>query len=177
MTTSRFDRFTLAVSDAFTRRCALAALGLGAIPRVAGARKKHKHKHRNQKLAGNAFGCVSVGGKCRGKDAHCCSGVCQGKKPRKGEKDTSRCVAHDASICRGAADNSCGPGDTFCTDGFAKCYETTGEAGYCGRGVKCMPCTKDTDCVDACGASAACVICTGACLDSETMCVGLGACG
>ena len=80
-------------------------LGLGT-PSVVGAAKQRK-QHR-QKLKRNAFGCVNVGGKCRGKDGNCCSGICDGKKPKKGKKDTSRCAGHDASTCLAGQDTCAG---------------------------------------------------------------------
>jgi hypothetical protein len=180
MDTTRFDLLVRSLASGSSRRAILgqtivATLGLGG-----GFVSRSTHgKSRKKKLARNAFGCVDVGKPCRGKDSACCSGVCQGKKPKKGKKDKSRCVAHDTRGCR-EFDDSCGPGDTFCTTSsgyeFAKCFHTTGNAGYCAQGVACVPCTRDTDCIDACGAGAACVICPDGCPGSETMCVGVTAC-
>lgn len=177
MDATLFDRLTRSLFSGSSRRGVVlsmgAVLGLGAthIKDAAGAKKK--------KLKMNQYGCVDVGKPCRGKDSACCSGICQGKKPKKGQKDKSRCVAHDTRGCSVVHD-SCGPGDDFCTasDGyeFAKCFHTTGNAGHCSLGAACLPCTRDTDCVDACGQGAACVVCPGACIGSETMCVGVSAC-
>ncbi|MGH2614997.1 MAG: hypothetical protein ACRDJC_07145 [Thermomicrobiales bacterium] len=131
---------------------------------------------RNKKLQRNAFGCVEVGGKCRGKDAACCSGRCDGKKPRKGQKDTSRCVAHGAStcqpghhiqdVCGGAANVSC---TTSTGDTGGACTTTTGNAAYCPREAHCRACKKDADCQPFCGKEAACIVCAG-CPEGGTAC-------
>ena len=79
MDTDVFDSLARSLGAASSRRRALAAaLGglvtLGVLPTGA---KKGKTK----KPKPNAFGCLNVGQKCRGKDSKCCSGICQGKKP------------------------------------------------------------------------------------------------
>src|SRR5262245_17883221 len=61
---------------------------------MVGAKRK-KGKRKRKPLALNEFGCVNVGGVCRGKNRVCCSGHCQGKKPKPGQRDRRRCVAHD----------------------------------------------------------------------------------
>lgn len=98
MDTDRFDHVSRACWQMLSRRHLASILGLAAvIPTLAKAKRKRK-----KKLKRNGFGCVNVGGKCRGKDAACCSGICQGKKPKKGKKDTSRCtvcVGHLADAC------------------------------------------------------------------------------
>ena len=76
-------------SRTVSRRAALVGLSTMLPARTmlgisdAGARKKHKHKKRN-KPDNNAFGCLNVGQHCNGKDDKCCSGICDGKKPKKG---------------------------------------------------------------------------------------------
>lgn len=181
MDTTRFDLLIRSLASGSSRRAILgqtivATLGLGG----GFVSRSSQGKSRKKKLERNAFGCVDVGKPCRGKDSACCSGVCQGKKPNKGKQDKSRCVAHDERGCRDF-DDSCGPGDTFCTTSsgyeFAKCFHTTGNAGHCSLGAACVPCTGDTDCTDVCGVGAACVVCPGACIGSETMCVGVNGCG
>jgi hypothetical protein len=107
-----------------------AGLGLGGLrlPEAAETKKKHKKKPKK-----NAFGCLNVGQKCRGKSGKCCSGICQGKKPKKGTKDNSKCVAHneggctpERSIClTGSQASLCGP--------EAACLATTGNAGFCAN--------------------------------------------
>jgi hypothetical protein len=155
------------------RRAALGVLGgLAALLTRLGivgidARKNKKGK---EKLKRNAFGCVNVGAGCRGKDANCCSGICQGKKPRKGQKDKSRCVAHNTGSCTpqrslcvtGSAVSYCTPGEFD-----AVCVATTGNAGYCASNVgltadNCRVCRTDPEC-EAAGfpAGSACVILTG----------------
>jgi hypothetical protein len=64
MDTARFDRMTRTFSTVLSRRGLAGALGVaaGTIPGLAAAKKK--------KLKKNAFGCVDVGGKCRGNDAN-----------------------------------------------------------------------------------------------------------
>jgi hypothetical protein len=126
-------------------------------------------KKRKPKLKRNQFGCVDVGGKCRGKDSNCCSGICDGAKPKKGQKDKSRCRAHDTGTLVGAArgcsaaDDSCGPaGNTACTTSLAEdgfCHKTTGNAGYCALDAECFDCTTDEECVPICGEGAACILC------------------
>jgi hypothetical protein len=182
----RFDRLTRSLVTGVTRRHVLsrlgmAALGLGLLPSPEAVAKKKKKK----KLKLNQFGCVNVGGKCRGKDKNCCSGVCQGKKPKNGKRDKSRCVAHDEStcepgqtgtVCDGAADVPCAP-----TSGpVGVCFTTTGNAGYCSASGTCSPCQKDADCIGVCGEGAACVPCASECdFLGGTACVGAspGACG
>src|SRR5687768_235577 len=53
---------------------------------VFDATAKNKRKKKSQK---NAFRCLNVGQKCAGKNGKCCSGICNGKKPKKGKKDRS----------------------------------------------------------------------------------------
>ena len=159
--------------DAWTRRrFGMVAVGTIAALLGHGATPPHsaqaKGKDKKRKLKRNEYGCVEVGGRCRGRDSVCCSGVCAGKKPKQGEKDKSRCKAHDTGTIesgdRGclAGDDSYGPGDTLCTtsagEEFAKCWRTTGNAGFCGLDSADVPCRKDTDCVDACGQGAACIV-------------------
>jgi hypothetical protein len=136
-------------------------------------------KKRRKKIIFNRYGCVDVGHACRGKDELCCSGICQGKKPKKGKRDRSRCVAHHADICQqGQLSITCGGSDeTFvlCTlpnGGPGLCERTTGNASYCaGSDINCESCAKDADCFALCGPGAACITCTG-CAEG-TACVGL----
>ena len=185
---SRFDRWTESLSAGSPRRGVLrvltgAALSLSgaSIPGEVGARSKRKRKKLNR----NQFGCVNVGGRCRGKDHVCCSGICQGKKPKKGEHDHSRCKAHDVGVlenggggCR-AQDESLS-GDVYCTTSAGEenglCWRTTGNAGHCGLGSVCVPCRKDTDCVAACGAGAACAVNPNACGGTGVFCSGTTLC-
>jgi len=127
------------------------------------ARKKRKKK---TKLKRNAFGCVDVGQACRGNSGNCCSGLCEGKKPKQGKKDKSRCVDHNAGIC-GAESDLCTSGVAhFCHPSNANCVcmLTTGNAGFCGdftsemgQEVQCRVCRTDPDCQDEFGPGAACL--------------------
>jgi hypothetical protein len=182
----RIDRFRLAMG-AFAPLATRRGLGAVFVALVVPSGSDTSAKKGKKKLKRNKYGCVNVGGKCRGKDKNCCSGRCQGKKPAKGKPDKSRCVAHDTGTlvegeggCRGVADDSCGPGDDFCTtttgeDG--RCWLTTGNAGSYGVISDCVPCSKDTECIDACGEGAACIACPGGCPETDTYCFGTAACG
>jgi hypothetical protein len=153
-----------------------AGLGLGGarLPEGTAARKKRKRKVRR-----NAFGCVNVGDSCKNA-RQCCSGICKGKQGRK------TCRAHNVDVCRaGQREDSCGGATAPCAangipGGF--CATTTGNAGYCRGDITCSPCTKDVECVSACGVSAcgvsaACIRCEAGCPDTGgTACVGFGLC-
>jgi hypothetical protein len=178
-----FDRLIRALGVASSRR----RFG-GALAALAGGASKWpdrgQAKQRKKKLKRNQFGCVSVGGKCRGNDANCCSGICDGKKPKKGKKDKSRCVGHDARTCPpGQTPSVCSQVETGvpCTTAAAlpgQCATTTGEGAYCAFEVKCFACKKDADCIPFCGPQAACILCVPECLDGglTTACVGPRAC-
>jgi hypothetical protein len=160
MDATHFDRLTRTIPALLSRRGILrgigsAALGLG-LARVPGTATA-----KNKKLKRNGYGCVDVGNACRGNDANCCSGICQGKKPKRGEKDKSVCVAHNARTCTNGQD-SCLQGNITCgTMGI--CLQTTGKAEYCGKAGACAVCTKDADCEATKGPGAACAICAASC--------------
>jgi hypothetical protein len=163
MDPKHFDNMTRYLTDASSRRsifARIAGVAVAAVavqmPGVAGARNKKK---TNKKLALNTFGCVDVGKACRGKDANCCSGICEGKKPKKGKKDKSRCVAHNMLDCEAEAD-SCDSDVIACgTNGY--CLQTTGQASFCLTGATFFDCQKDTDCEPDFGPGAACIACVG----------------
>jgi hypothetical protein len=173
MDASRFDRLTRSLSSGASRRHILAGVVLSAaalhVPTVIGARKK-----RNEKVKRNAFGCVDVGKACRGSDANCCSGICQGKKPKQGKKDTSSCVAHSVGECQ-ADQDACLEFPTPCgTDGV--CVRTTGKASFCGGDGACQECSKDTDCETEFGPGAACIVCAVNCAGiGGTVCIAAAA--
>jgi hypothetical protein len=161
----RFDAMAKSFGAAGSRRMALrsvagigvasglAWLGLGS---ATAKKKRRKHRTKWKKLQKNAYGCVKVGGACRGKDANCCSGICEGLPKYGSKKDTSKCVAHNTLNCPPGADNcqqlgECGPGGV--------CYQTTGGAGFCAIYGSCSSCQKDTDCETAFGPGAACGVC------------------
>ena len=161
MDAARFDRLTRALGDGATRRGVLLRLGgamalAAALPGAGAAGKKGK---RRRKPKFNKFGCLDAGKKCNGKDGHCCSGICEGKKRK------SRCVAHGELDCT-VDDNSC-PEPVPCDGGNGRCYRTTGKAAFCGDAgsCDCGPCKKDADCVAEFGEGAACIVCTSYCVD------------
>jgi len=166
MDTSRFDAFTRSLPAHASRRAVAAGLlaALGLVSETpfshATSARKNSGKDKKKPLVFNALGCIDVGGRCRGNSANCCSGICQGKKPKKGKKDKSRCVAHNVGSCL-PGQNAFPPAPCG-TDGL--CAATTGKAMFCGTefGV-CADCTKDTDCVETAGLGAACIIVPGQC--------------
>jgi hypothetical protein len=129
------------------RRFGLAAGGaLATLWSLAGIASAPAKKNKQEKLKFNEFGCVDVGGKCRGNDANCCSNICEGKKPKKGKKDKSRCVGHDEQGCRaGQKEDGCGGFNggfnVSCTTSSGDpglCNTTTGNAGYCAGDGACV---------------------------------------
>jgi hypothetical protein len=156
------------------------ALGLAALRHSDDADARKKRRKKTPQL--NAFGCLNVGQKCRGKDALCCSGKCAGKKPKRGRKDRRTCVAHDTGGCpKGDPSEACG-GDveTVCTAATGLegvCDRTTGNAGFCTVSGDCFPCRKDADCQPLCGPEAACIRCEETCSGvGGTACVGPSLC-
>ncbi len=153
MDADRFDALTRSLTEHTPRRRLIAGLIVAPGLLAAGASNGAAAKNRKKKLKRNEFGCVNVGGKCRGRDKNCCSGICRGKKPEKGEKDNSRCVAHDAQGCQaGQIEGFCGGTNVNCTTSngnSGKCNTTTGNAGYCADSGDCSagPCKKDADCI------------------------------
>jgi hypothetical protein len=150
----------------------------------AGAKKKRK-KRKLKKAKPNAFGCLNVGQPCNGDSGACCSGICDGTKPKKGKKDSSRCVAHDVGICTPGS-NACtfeGVGACHPSNPDCYCLRTTGNAPFCGATgdigeleLFCRDCRQDTDCHEEFGPDAACAIfdgiCGGSCPDTGgTACV------
>jgi hypothetical protein len=179
MNASHFDRITSSLGAVGSRRVALrtaigitvasglARLGLGS---ATAKKKKRKHRRKWKKLQKNAFGCVNVGGACRGQDANCCSGICEGLPKYGSKKDTSRCVAHNVLDCS-VGEDTCGPGSVACgTNGL--CYQTTGQASFCGNPGACFACQKDADCEPAFGGpGAACVVCADCAQPGNTLCL------
>jgi hypothetical protein len=180
-----FDQVARRLATSFSRRglwgiatgTALGAV-VARLPLAADA-KKRKRRNKGKRKPGlqrNGFGCVDIGKPCRGNNANCCSGICDGEKPKKGKKDTSRCVAHNVGECQADQDVCRGIG-AACGDGGA-CFRTTGNASFCGDGGQCVACQKDADC-EAMGflAGAACVDCAEDCQDISggTACFRAGA--
>jgi hypothetical protein len=173
-----FDTVHKSVARSRSRREAARSLALllpFALPRLTEAKQRKTAEP-------NAFGCLPVGQKCRGKNSKCCSGICQGKKPKKGKKDKSRCVGHDGSTCRpGQHTGECGGvANIACTTsvGLAgSCATTTGNAAYCLSSGECFPCTRDADCQAVCGPQAACIQCATECVArGGTACMGIETC-
>jgi hypothetical protein len=131
------------------------------------AKKKRRKKRKTKKPQPNEYGCLDVGKPCNGDGDMCCSGICEGTKPKKGKKDTSRCVAHDTGGCQaGVRQQSCSATpvpDIRCTTSTGNpegyCNTTTGNAAYCVFDADCFPCRKDADCQAFCGPRAACIRC------------------
>jgi hypothetical protein len=170
MDPQRFDALARALGTVLPRRflvgAAAGALGLAVpgSPRPAQAKKRNKPKK-------NAFGCLNVGKKCNGKDRKCCSGICKGKRPRKGKKDKSTCVAHNVGGCQAGQDSNRGEQVPCGVVGI--CLRTTGKASFCGvSGLECGDCRKDSECVGRLGPGAACVDSPGCTTDPATMCRG-----
>ena len=185
MDAARFDALLRSLSARASRRGALAALasGLLVVGSLAGGGQEAKAKKNRKKKKPplNAFGCVDVGKACRGNDTNCCSGICEGKKPKKGKRDTSLCVAHDTGDCTPAT-TYCTAGEVNSKCGFAgadaRCQTTTGNASFCanfenfiGSGPPCHSCDKDADCEAVTGPGSACVV-----LDGGSGCDGKYSC-
>jgi hypothetical protein len=138
-------------------------------------KKRGKRRRKAQAPRFNQFGCLDVGQPCRGASARRCSGICQGRKPKTGKKDESRCVAHNTGGCSaGPRPEFCFGEDVDCTmsDGTSgACGTTTGNAGYCFNIVlSSQPCTKDVDCRQDGFPTAACILCLAG---DDTHCVGV----
>jgi hypothetical protein len=177
---SGFDALTRSLAEVSARRLVLSRLAAGLLSvaalhgaDAAGARQRKRNKRKKKPLPFNEFGCLNVGARCRGKDELCCSGICQGKKPKKGKRDKRRCVAHDTGGCT-EADRVCP--SVLCTTSIGRvggCMTTTGNAPYCADIITGVPCNKDIDCQVYCGPLAACYVCN----DGEGgRCAGPGDC-
>ena len=166
----RFDALARALAAALPRRFLLGGLA-GATGLAAAGRPQQERGKKRNKPKKNAFGCLDVGKKCNGKNAKCCSGVCKGKRPRRGEKDKSNCAAHNAGGCR-AGDDSL-RGDQVPCGVVGICLRTTGKASFCGvSGLECGDCRKDAECTARLGPGAACVVDPNCPTDPATMCRG-----
>lgn len=102
MNSARRDVIARSLSVGRSRWAALVVLlgGAAGLSGLAGdiAGKKATKKTRKKPLRVNQFGCVNVGGQCRGNGANCCSGICDGEEAQKGAKDKSTCAAHDEGV-------------------------------------------------------------------------------
>jgi hypothetical protein len=177
----QFDGLTRAIASESSRRRVLLGLAGGIIgigPDWQAGSVEAKKGKKKRRPPFNEFGCLNVGVRCRN-GGQCCSGLCSGKKPKKGKKRKKRCQGHDATNCPGGQiEASCGGINQPCattagTPGV--CNTTTGNAAFCGAGGDCFPCHRDADCVDSCGAGAACILCSGKCDEvGGTACSGRG---
>lgn len=188
MYNTRFDALTRTFGGTASRRATLRAIvgmpitsGLASLGRgVALAKNKNKKKRRRRRkpkpLQRNAFGCVNVGGDCRGKDANCCSGLCQGPVPKHGSQDLSVCVAHNELDCPPGAD-FCAGNQAACGTQKTACFQTTGEASFCAFALTgmCHACKKDIDCEALQGPGAACIVCANCAATDGTACFAAGA--
>lgn len=174
MEATRFDELTRSLTAAGSRRrvfrgLAGVAIGLaqGQLPVLAKGKGKT---------------CLDVGKPCGGNGSKCCSGVCKGKKPKKGKRDRSKCVAHNTGGCT-AERSFCLVGDdaSKCAIGLQEgtCVATTGNAGFCAAPdgslqQHCRVCAKDKDCEKlGFGRGAACVIVSGGNCTGGDSCVGI----
>jgi hypothetical protein len=194
MDSIRFDNLAKMVGRRTSRRGALYRLTAAALAAFA-ARTVAPVRPAAAQVTSEDFGCSNVGAKCNGRDSKCCSGRCVGQPAQKGRKrkngkrrrnkpDRSRCQAHNEGGCTSGQDTcingiqiACGRG------GQGACFQTTGNAGFCGRvtgptppNFQCMVCNRDQDCVNqGFGGGAACVVCFSDCRFNNanaTACVG-----
>lgn len=164
----RFDQITRLVSSGLSRRTLAGVLGLSPLG-LAGVAESKKNNKNKKKAKFNEFGCVDVGKFCKNA-GQCCSGICEGKKDKKA------CQAHNEGTCvNGQVQDFCGGTDVACQTPSGEqgnCDTTTGKAGYCTGDGDCFNCRKDADCIVVCGASAACIRCTGCPETGGFACVG-----
>ena len=102
MDQTSFNVVTRILSHLPTRRAVLrglagAGLGFNSLRLSQAVEAKKKHKKRNKRTKHtktqpvlNQYGCLDVGQPCKGDSTRCCSGICAGKKPKKGKPDTRR---------------------------------------------------------------------------------------
>jgi hypothetical protein len=176
----RFDDVARSLATAAPRRVALAALAGSALMvlmsgfgRARAVAKRRKGKGKRKNIKRNPFGCVDVGKACAGKDSNCCSGICEGKKPKRGKRDKSRCADHNTGGCRPEEDNCAGVLMGCGEFGSGICYRTTGKGRFCAAAAFCGECAKDDDCDAVTGPGSACGFCPGGgCAPgSDTICL------
>jgi hypothetical protein len=161
MDTAQFDKITRRLGSGATRRRALGTMALGVLGVITAHQvpEASAKKRKAKRAPLNAFGCLNVGARCHGNSANCCSGICQGKKPKHGAKDKSRCVSHNEGGCAVGVDSCVAMVECGTT---GRCYTTTGNASFCGayQVGDCRVCATDQDCVGlGFGAGAACLTC------------------
>lgn len=192
---NRFDNLAKIVGRRTSRRGALHRLAATTLTAIGGAAILDVETTTAAEVGKEDFGCLNVGAKCNGNKTRCCSGRCQGQPAQKGRRrkngkrsrnrpDRSHCVAHNQNICTSGQDTCINGTQVVCgRNGAGACFQTTGNAGFCGRitgptppNFQCMVCTKDQDCVNrGFGGGAACVVCFSDCRfanGNATACVG-----
>jgi hypothetical protein len=146
MDADRFDSVARALHFARSRRASLRLLASGALGVLA-------IMHEPGATSATHFSCRHIGVRCR-RAGQCCSGICRGRSGRK------RCKGHDAGICTGQ--NVCTTGSTRCGEHVPGtgcfCFQTTGDAPFCGRFAVCRSCSRDKECEEDFGPGAACVV-------------------
>ena len=164
---TRFDLLARTMAGRTRRRFLTGLAGTLGLAVVVESDAEAGKRNKHSKLKRNAYGCVDVGKPCRGNSANCCSGVCNGKKPKKGKKDRSRCVAHNTGACQEGFD-ACKGVDVTCGTG-GLCLETTGKASFCGDPDTdvCAACSRDADCEAMLGPGAACIFCAALCPETQ----------
>jgi hypothetical protein len=200
MDSKRFDSLARTVGRRRSRRSAFQALAAAALT-AASARvglSEEPAVAADEVTVERHFGCLNVGQACNGDDGKCCSGRCEGKPARRGKRtkngtrrrdrtDQSKCVAHDEAECTTGQDTCSDASNGVAVPcgfrGRGACFQTTGNAGFCGRieggnppRFRCEECTKDSECVAlGYGADSACVVCETDCqfrTKNATACVG-----
>lgn len=166
MDRSAFDRLARWIGADTSRRCVLRSAFAAALSGVTGTAPLGAETiaaKKGAKLKRNTYGCVDVGKPCRGRDAVCCSGICKGKRPKKGQRDRSKCVAHNVGGCTLDRALCINPTLAACSK-TAKCLVTTGKAPFCAENdfsheANCKPCGQDADCeAMGFGQGSACVL-------------------
>jgi hypothetical protein len=163
MDSSRFDAWT-------RRRFGLAVGGFAAalLGLTPGTDTDAKKKRKRKKPQLNAFGCLDIGKACGGNGSKCCSGICQGKKAKKGKQDKSRCVAHNTGGCSTGL-SACAGVEAPCGEAGGVCFQTTGKGAFCSVATagSCQICRTDADCAAlGFGAGSACLVCEALCGDT-----------
>jgi hypothetical protein len=161
----------------FTRGVASAAIAAALATRSLDGLSASTRQKRKKKPTVNQFGCRNVGVACANA-SQCCSGICEAGQRKKGRKTRKTCRAHNTGGCR-LEDDSCLVGPVPCVastgeDGF--CQVTTGNAPYCAVRSVNFDCSRDEECVELCGAGAACGVCNDPELEPFRICAGLGTC-
>ena len=195
MDSKRFDSLAKTVGRRRSRRSAFQAMATAALTATSVRVGLSEEPAAAQVTTERHFDCLNVGQACNGKDSKCCSGRCEGRKGQKGRRgkdgrrrrdrdNNSKCVAHDEDICTTGQD-TCASGLAVAC-GFRSrgaCFQTTGNAGFCGRieggippSFRCEVCTRDDDCIAlGYGADSACVVCETECRfrnENATACAG-----